>query len=294
MKPTDIRRRPHPRRGMTSLNRVMLTSYLKDIGQHPLLTAAEEVHYARLAIQGDDAARRRMIESNLRLVVTIAQRYVHRGLDLDDLIEEGNLGLMHAVTKFDPERGFRFSTYATWWIRQTIERGLMNQGRAIRLPIHVVKEVNRVLKAAARLSQQGHGEPTAAQIAAQLELSVAEVARLLRLSERTLSLETTSDDDEEWSLLDQLPDDPQSDPAAALAWLELHHKLRHWLAHLPTKQRCILEQRYALVGDAPLTLEAVGAQLGITRERVRQIQLDALGQLRRLLEKDGVNAELLD
>ncbi len=186
--------------------------YLGEIGFSPLLTAEEEVLYARRALRGDEAARKRMIESNLRLVVKISRRYSNRGLALLDLIEEGNLGLIRAVEKFDPERGFRFSTYATWWIRQTIERALMNQTRTIRLPIHVVKELNIYLRTARELSQKLDHEPTAEEIAAQLDIPVEDVSKMLRLNERISSVDTPIGGDGEKALLDIIPDANNSDP----------------------------------------------------------------------------------
>ncbi len=186
--------------------------YLSEIGFSPLLTAEEEVLYARRALRGDEAARKRMIESNLRLVVKISRRYSNRGLALLDLIEEGNLGLIRAVEKFDPERGFRFSTYATWWIRQTIERALMNQTRTIRLPIHVVKELNIYLRTARELSQRLDHEPTAEEIAAELDKPVEDVNKMLRLNERISSVDTPIGGDGDKALLDILPDSNHSDP----------------------------------------------------------------------------------
>ena len=186
--------------------------YLGEIGFSPLLTAEEEVLYARRALRGDEAARKRMIESNLRLVVKISRRYSNRGLALLDLIEEGNLGLIRAVEKFDPERGFRFSTYATWWIRQTIERALMNQTRTIRLPIHVVKELNIYLRTARELSQKLDHEPTAEEIASKLDKPVGDVSKMLRLNERVSSVDTPIGGDGEKALLDIIPDVNNSDP----------------------------------------------------------------------------------
>lgn len=188
--------------------------YLNEIGFSPLLTPEEEVHFARLAQRGDPAGRKRMIESNLRLVVKIARRYVNRGLSLLDLIEEGNLGLIRAVEKFDPERGFRFSTYATWWIRQTIERAIMNQTRTIRLPIHVVKELNVYLRAARELTQKLDHEPSAEEIANLLEKPVEEVKRMLGLNERVTSVDVSLGPDSDKTLLDTLTDDRPPTPAS--------------------------------------------------------------------------------
>lgn len=267
--------------------------YLGEIGYSPLLTPEEEVYYARLAQRGDDAGRRRMIESNLRLVVKIARRYMNRGLALLDLIEEGNLGLIHAVEKFDPERGFRFSTYATWWIRQTIERAIMNQTRTIRLPIHVIKEINVYLRAARKLAQTLDHEPSAEEIARLMEQPVDEVKRLLGLNERVASVDTPIGKDEDRSLLDAIPDDNHPDPAVLLQDEDMNVKLEEWLSRLSDKQRVVVERRFGLNGCERATLEQVGNEIGVTRERVRQIQIDALKRLRKILESEGFSGEVL-
>lgn len=267
--------------------------YLGEIGYSPLLTAEEEVYYARRALKGDEAARKRMIESNLRLVVKIARRYINRGLPLLDLIEEGNLGLIHAVEKFDPERGFRFSTYATWWIRQTIERGIMNQTRTIRLPIHVIKEINLYLRAARQLSQQLDREPSAEEIALLLDKPINDVKRMLGLNERTASVDTPIGKDGDRLLLDAIPDDNNTDPSALLQSEDLHNVLERWLDKLSDKQREVVERRFGLNGYDKATLEQVGSSIGVTRERVRQIQMDALKRLRQILESEGLSEEAL-
>ncbi len=267
--------------------------YLNEIGYTPLLTAEEEVHYARLAQKGDEAARQRMIESNLRLVVKIARRYMNRGLALLDLIEEGNLGLIRAVEKFDPERGFRFSTYATWWIRQTIERAIMNQTRTVRLPVHVVKEINVYLRAARKLAQELDHEPTAEEIADLLNKPIDEVRRLLGLNERTASVDTPLGHDSERSLLDALPDENNTDPSELLAEDDVQRNIETWLAQLNPKQRDVVERRFGLHGRKISTLEEVGNEIGVTRERVRQIQMDALRRLREILEKEGFSEDTL-
>ena len=267
--------------------------YLHDIGASPLLSAEEEVYYSRLAKQGDESARKRMIESNLRLVVKIARRYVNRGLSFLDLIEEGNLGLIHAVEKFDPERGFRFSTYATWWIRQTIERALMSQTRTVRLPVHVVKELNLYLRAARELSQKLDHEPSAEEIANLLDKPLAMVEYMLGLTERVSSIDSPLAGDSEKSLLDTLADPQTLDPAEAIQTSELNHSLEHWLELLPDRQREVLTRRFGLAGHEAATLERVGEQIGLTRERVRQIQVDALRRLREILQREGLNADTL-
>ncbi|KGK18487.1 RNA polymerase sigma factor RpoS [Vibrio navarrensis] len=267
--------------------------YLGEIGFSPLLTAEEEVLYARRALRGDEAARKRMIESNLRLVVKISRRYSNRGLALLDLIEEGNLGLIRAVEKFDPERGFRFSTYATWWIRQTIERALMNQTRTIRLPIHVVKELNIYLRTARELSQKLDHEPTAEEIASQLDIPVEDVSKMLRLNERISSVDTPIGGDGEKALLDIIPDANNSDPEVSTQGEDMRNSLIFWLEELNPKQKEVLARRFGLLGYEPSTLEEVGKEIGLTRERVRQIQVEGLRRLREILVKQGLNMENL-
>jgi RNA polymerase nonessential primary-like sigma factor len=265
--------------------------YLSEIGSSKLLTAEEEVYYARLAQKGDVDSRRRMIESNLRLVVKIARRYMNRGLPLLDLIEEGNLGLIRAVEKFDPERGFRFSTYATWWIRQTIERAIMNQTRTIRLPIHVVKEINVYLKAARRLAQSLDHEPTSEEIAELLDKPIDEVKRMLGLNERITSVDTPYGKDADKPLVDMLPDEHARDPTENIQSDGVNANLDHWLGKLNDKQREVVERRFGLHGYENSTLEQVANELGVTRERVRQIQMDALKRLRDILEKEGFSID---
>jgi len=267
--------------------------YLNEIGFSPLLSAEEEVHFARLIKQGDAASRKRMIESNLRLVVKIARRYTNRGLPLLDLIEEGNLGLIHAVEKFDAERGFRFSTYATWWIRQTIERALMNQTRTIRLPIHVVKELNIYLRAARELTQKLDHEPSSEEIAHLLEKPVVEVERMLGLNERVASVDVSLGPDTDKILLDTLSGDEQNDPLELLQDDDLSASLDQWLSELTAKQREVVVLRFGLRGHESSTLEQVGAEIGLTRERVRQIQVEALKRLREILERNGLSSDAL-
>ena len=267
--------------------------YLGEIGFSPLLSAEEEVYFARLALKGDQAARKRMIESNLRLVVKIARRYINRGLALLDLIEEGNLGLIRAVEKFDPERGFRFSTYATWWIRQTIERAIMNQTRTIRLPIHVVKELNICLRAARELSQKLDHEPTPEEIAAALDKPVDEVRRMLKLNEKITSVDTPVAGASEKQLLDVLADEKELGPELELQDQDIRQHLVIWLQELNPKQREVLARRFGLLGYEPSTLEDVGHEIGLTRERVRQIQVEALRRLREIVTHQGLNIETL-
>ena len=288
-KKSPVRRQSKDKEFQKNLDVTQL--YLNEIGFSPLLSAEEEVKFSRMAIAGKEAGRKRMIESNLRLVVKIARRYINRGLSLLDLIEEGNLGLIRAVEKFDPERGFRFSTYATWWIRQTIERAIMNQTRTIRLPIHVVKELNVYLRAARVLTQQLDHEPTAEEIADMLDKPVENVKKLLGLNERITSVDTPIAGDSDKSLLDTIADDHISDPADLLQNANMNDSLGLWLDELSEKQREVIARRFGLRGYEASTLEQVGLEIGLTRERVRQIQVEALRRLRDILEKQGLNGE---
>jgi len=267
--------------------------YLGEIGYSPLLSAEEEVYFSRKSLKGCDKSRNRMIESNLRLVVKIARRYNNRGLALLDLIEEGNLGLIRAVEKFDPERGFRFSTYATWWIRQTIERAIMNQTRTIRLPIHVVKELNVYLRTARELAHKLDHEPTAEEIAEKLDLSSSDVSRMLKLNERITSVDTPLGGESDKALLDVLADDDNVGPDYKVQDEDMSKSVVKWLDELNTKQREVLARRFGLLGYEPSTLENVGKEIGLTRERVRQIQVEALKRLKDLLGAQGLSVEAI-
>jgi RNA polymerase nonessential primary-like sigma factor len=267
--------------------------YLMEIGASPLLSAEEEVHYARLARKGDEKSRNHMVRCNLRLVVKIARRYLNRGLALLDLVEEGNLGLIRAVEKFDPERGFRFSTYATWWIRQNIERAIMNQTRTIRLPIHIIKELNVYLRKAREITHDLDHEPTFEDIAKALDKAPEDVNRLLRLNERTLSVDTPMGDDTEKPLLEALADHNSDGPAQILEDKNIRSQLEECLGQLNEKQRSILLRRFGLRGFEEATLEEVGVEVGLTRERVRQIQVEALKLLRSIMEEKGIEADIL-
>ncbi|GIU46004.1 RNA polymerase sigma factor RpoS [Shewanella sairae] len=267
--------------------------YLGEIGFSPLLSAEEEVYFSRKSLKGCEKSRNRMIESNLRLVVKIARRYNNRGLALLDLIEEGNLGLIRAVEKFDPERGFRFSTYATWWIRQTIERAIMNQTRTIRLPIHVVKELNVYLRTARELAHKLDHEPTAEEIAEQLDLPSGDVSRMLKLNERITSVDTPFGGESDKALLDVLADDDNVGPDYKVQDEDMSKSVVKWLDELNTKQREVLARRFGLLGYEPSTLENVGKEIGLTRERVRQIQVEALKRLKDLLGAQGLSVEAI-
>lgn len=266
--------------------------YLSEIGFSPLLSAEEEVYYARKALKGDESARKRMIESNLRLVVKISRRYLNRGLSLLDLIEEGNLGLIRAVEKFDPERGFRFSTYATWWIRQTIERAIMNQTRTIRLPIHVVKELNVYLRAGRELAQKLDHEPSAEDIAEMLGKPVKDVQKMLSLNERVSSIDSPIGGIEtDKSLVEIIADEQHAGPEDERQQNDVAENIDHWLDELNEKQREVITRRFGLRGYEPSTLENVGAEIGLTRERVRQIQVEGLNKLRLMMEKQGLDLD---
>ena len=267
--------------------------YLSEIGFSPLLTAEEEVYFARKSLKGDVEARKRMIESNLRLVVKIARRYMNRGLALLDLIEEGNLGLIRAVEKFDPEKGFRFSTYATWWIRQTVERALMNQTRTVRLPIHVVKEINIYLRAARKLAQSLDREPNPEDVAEMLDIPIEDVKHMLGLNERITSVDVPTGRDSDKSLLDTIPDEQNTDPSLLLQNTDVQRHIDTWLSQLSDKQCAVVERRFGLHGREVATLEEIGNELGVTRERVRQIQIEAIRRLRQILEREGFSLDTL-
>ncbi len=265
--------------------------YLSEIGVSQLLSADEEKYFARRVQRGDEAARQRMIESNLRLVVKIARRYINRGLPLLDLIEEGNLGLIHAVKKFDPERGFRFSTYATWWIRQTIERAIMNQSGTVRLPIHIIKDINTCLRAARSLRQQQDAPPTAADIAAYLGRDVADVERLLGLHQRVTVRAAAVGGEDETAPVERLEARSDAEPSRCAQKDAVNAIVEHWVCALSDKQRAVVERRFGLHGYQRATLEQIGAEIGVTRERVRQIQLDALRNLRVMMESHGISGD---
>ncbi len=267
--------------------------YLKDIRRPKLLSKEEEVYYARLTQKGDAAARAVMIESNLRLVVKIAKRYQRSGMALADLIEEGNLGLMHAVEKFDPEKGFRYSTYGAWWIQQTIERAIMNQSRVVRLPVHIVKQLNTCLRTQRKLSHSNGTDPSHKDIAAALEKPDHEISKLMALNEKALSMDHSVSMEVDKPLLDTLKSAVSYEPLAQSNTDELKHKIADWLYNLPPKSREVIAHRFGLLGHDICTLDETGQQIGLTRERVRQIQSEALKRLKRIIESQGNTKDTL-
>ncbi len=263
--------------------------YLRELGFKPLLSPKEELKIARLVKKNNKEARQKMIESNLRLVVKIARHYCNRGLAFLDLIEEGNLGLMTAVEKFDPERGFRFSTYATWWIRQTIERAIMNQSRTVRLPIHVIKELNIYLRAAKQLTQKLDHKPSSEELAQMIDKPVEDVQRMLELVPDSTSIDAPVSRDGQKSLADTLTDENNIDPAALVQNSDLMEHVEKWLGQLDERHREVVVRRFGIGNHEKGTLEDVGKAVGLTRERVRQIQIDALKQLRTMIEAEGLD-----
>lgn len=275
-----------------------LQAYLRDIRRTPLLTPQQEFETATRARAGDFEARQAMIEHNLRLVVSIAKNYLGRGLPMSDLIEEGNLGLMHAIGKFEPERGFRFSTYASWWIRQAVERALMHQARLVRLPVHIVRELNQVLKARRSLEalsagQGGESQVRDEDVARALGRPVEEIAALLAYAELPSSLDSPVDRNGEGSesMLDLVADEQAMDPAGLRLTHELEGLLKAGLASLSDREREVLAGRYGLADREPETLDVLAVRLGLTRERIRQIQIEAQAKLKRNMLRQGINRD---
>jgi RNA polymerase primary sigma factor len=276
--------------GDAARGRELLGLYLRDIAKVPLLTPEQEQDLARRVQQGDADAERQLIEANLRLVVRVARRYLNRGLSLLDLIEEGNLGLLHAVTKFQPGRGTRFSTYAVWWIRQAAARALANQARMIRLPVHIELLLGQYMKKKAALTQDLDRAPTTEEIARALGQPIEEIEHIERMSQRPVSLDAPIGQEGDGKLED-LVKDAEPLPGAGLAEaLKAREDLAGVLRDLPDTERSVLELRFGLEGEEPRTLESIGRQLGLTRERVRQIEAAALGRLRRLMAARGLEA----
>lgn len=274
-----------------------LQTYLREIRRTPLLTPEQEFATASRAREGDFKARQAMIEHNLRLVVSIAKNYLGRGLPLTDLIEEGNLGLMHAIGKFEPERGFRFSTYASWWIRQSIERAIMHQARLVRLPVHVVRELNHVLKTRRQLETaqgrvlDGDKSVRVEDVAAALGRPVQEVSELLKFAESPTSLDAPLERDNSESMMDMVADEQATDPMGLTLNREVEHLLNTWLGELSEREREVLAGRYGLHDREPETLEVLAERLGLTRERIRQIQQEALLKLKRRMIRHGVDRD---
>jgi len=266
----------------------LIYQYLVEIGQIPLLTAEQEKQLAKEIRAGSPTAKNKMIEANLRLVVCIARRYMNRGLSLSDLIEEGNLGLIHAVDKFDPENGARFSTYATWWIRQSIERAIMNQARVIRLPIHLLKKQKQYARIQYNLIQNGEHDPSKQEIAKEMGMSEESLYDLLSFEKQEVSVDAVINDDQDTLLLETLSDTASQDPIDLLYSEDLHHRLEETLAKLPEREQEVIRKRFGIQGYDIMTLENIGESTNLTRERVRQIQLEALSHLKACFNEAGI------
>ncbi len=259
--------------------------YLKDIQKSRLLSAEDERELAGLIARGDDAARERMIESNLRLVVKIAKRYMNRGLPFLDLIEEGNMGLIKAVEKFKVSKGCRFSTYATWWIRQSIERALVNQSRTIRLPVHVADDINKLVKVNRELIQQLKRDPSDEEIAEAMGAEPAYVQRMMVLVKKTYSIEHPMGENEDYSLIDTIEDTNMADPGTIIEDLDRFAHVMAWMEELNENEREIIAMRFGLNDREPQTLDTIGRKFGVTRERIRQIEAKSLAKLRKILQE---------
>jgi RNA polymerase primary sigma factor len=255
-------------------------AYLREIGKVPLLTAEEEISLAKRVERGDPAAKQALIEANLRLVVSVAKRYVGRGMLFLDLIQEGNLGLMRAVEKFDWRRGYKFSTYATWWIRQAITRGIADQARTIRVPVHMVETINKLVRVRRQLTQELERDPTNEEIAFKMEITPGRVEQILKIAQEPVSLETPVGDEEDSSLGDFIEDDELQRPHVAVDSKLRGEEIRGVLSSLSHRERKVIELRYGLGGGEPMTLEEVGKYFGVTRERIRQIETRTLFKLK--------------
>jgi len=254
--------------------------YLKEIGKVDLLTAEEEVELAKRIEQEDDSARRELVEANLRLVVSIAKKYVGRGMLFLDLIQEGNMGLMKAVEKFDYTKGYKFSTYATWWIRQAITRSIADQARTIRIPVHMVETINKLIRVSRQLLQEKGREPTPEEIGEEMDLSADKVREIMKISQEPVSLETPIGEEEDSHLGDFIEDEDAPAPASAASYILLKEQLDDVLDTLTDREKRVLELRFGIEDGRPRTLEEVGKEFGVTRERIRQIEAKALRKLR--------------
>ena len=255
-------------------------TYLKEIGRVPLLSAEEEASLARAAQAGDEDARRRLSEANLRLVVSVAKRYAGRGLPFLDLIQEGNLGLMKAAEKFEPDRGFKFSTYATWWIRQSITRAIADQARTIRIPVHMVETINKVIRVSRQLLQELGHDPSPNEIAKEMNMPVDKVREILKIAQEPVSLETPIGEEEDSHLGDFIPDEAASEPSEAASFTLLKEQLVDVLSTLTPREEKVLKLRFGIEDGRTRTLEEVGKEFNVTRERIRQIEAKALRKLR--------------
>ncbi len=265
--------------------------YLREIRKSPLLTSGQERDLAGRINRGDDSARNEMIEANLRLVVKIARKYLHRGLALSDLIAEGNIGLIKAVERFSPDRETRFSTYATWWIKQSIERAVANQSRIVRLPVHVASDLGRLMRAAKALNQTLGREPSMEEIAEEMKVSSRDVHNLMELLRKTYSIENSMADDSGYQLLDVIRDESSEKPFTVIDHFERVAEIESWLKALSQTERRVISYRYGLGGQEPMTLDAIGKILGVTRERIRQIENKSLLKLRRIIKKKEIAFE---
>lgn len=271
-----------------------LKSYLREVRRSTLLTFKQEQKLGKLVMAGDEQARQQMIESNLRLVISIGKRYIHRGFPFSDIVEEGNLGLIKAVEKFNYKRGFRFSTYASWWIRQYIERAIINQGKLVRLPVHVVERLNRYLGRVEQLVQELGREPRADEVAAKMKTSEEEVQDLKQLVRTTCSLDSPINDRTDTFLRDVIEDPLCLSPDETADGVRRRTELMGWVKELPEKEQTVIVSRFGLDGDEAKTLEEIGRSMGLTRERVRQIEMAALVRLRHTIErKTMTRADLL-